>query len=252
MNLFDRKGKRLQLSEKGRLIFHYAEDIFQLGDELKNVLKTQHPTTWQKFHVGITDVIPKMLACQLLQPVLTMEGPVKLICHEGEQNNLLADLAIDKLDMIITDQPLPPNSPIKAYNHKLTYSGFTFFAPDNMDHLGPENFPQNLSGEPFLLQGKRSVIRQSLLSWFEQEKIAPNIIAEFDDSAMLKSFAQAGYGIFIGPSILAQHIKAQYNVFSIGSTEEINDHYYAISPERRLKHPAVLEIFKQVEREFKN
>lgn len=245
--LFERKGRRLHLSEMGRLIFDYSAEIFQLGDELKNVLKTQQPLTWQKFHVGITDVIPKILTCQLLQPVLTMAGPVKLICHEGDQNSLLADLALNKIDMIISDQPLAPGNTIKAYNHKLTDSSFTFFAPTALAEHCQDNFPDNLSGQPFLLQGQRSVIRQSLLSWFEQHHITPNIIAEFDDSAMLKSFAQAGYGIFIGPSILEKHIVNQYDVVAIGSTDAIKDNYYAISPERRLKHPAVLEIFKAID-----
>ncbi len=247
--LFDRKGKRLYLSEMGRLIFDYAEDIFQLGDELGTVLKTQQPVTWQKFHVGITDVIPKILACRLLEPVLTMAGPIKLICHEGDQKSLLADMALDKLDMIITDQPLTPNHGIKAYNHKLTDSGFTFFAPTALANTCSKNFPQSLTGQPFLLQGKRSVVRQSLLAWFEQHHISPNIVAEFDDSAMLKSFAQSGYGIFIGPSILEEQIVEQYRVTPIGSIDVIKDNYYAISPERRLKHPAVLEIFKLLETE---
>ncbi len=245
--LFERKGKRLYLSEMGRLIYEYAEEIFQLGDELKNVLKTQQHSTWQKFHVGITDVIPKILTCQLLKPVLAMTGPIKLICHEGEQESLLADLAIDKLDMIISDQPLPPNSQVKAYNHHLTDSGFTFFSPPSLAKLCKKNFPASLSGQPFLLQGKRSVIRQSLLTWFEQHNIVPQIVAEFDDSAMLKSFAQAGYGIFIGPTIIEKNIVSQYNVIAIGSTETIKDNYYAISPERRLKHPAVLEIFNALD-----
>lgn len=109
-DLFDRKGKKMRLSEMGRLIYSYADDIFQLGDELKNVLKTQEPAHWHTLTVGITEVIPETLAYQLLIPALNMAEPVRLICHEGDQESLLADLAIDRLDTVLTDQPLQPGS----------------------------------------------------------------------------------------------------------------------------------------------
>ena len=247
IELFDRKGNQLHLSEMGRMIYSYAEEIFHLGDELKTVLKTQQPIHWQTLTVGITDVIPKILAFQLLKPVLNMDEKVRLICDEGEQENLLADLAIDKIDMVLTDQALPPGSQVKAYNHRLADSGFTFFAPTKIAHLFPDNFPHSLSGQPFLMQGKKSVVRQQLLSWFEQHDILPDIIAEFDDSALLKSFGHAGYGVFTGPTIIEQHIIEQHNVTIIGRTDQVRDSYYAISPERKIKHPAIVEIVNAVE-----
>ena len=246
VELFERRGKKLELSEMGRLIYGYAEDIFTLGDELKTVLKTQQPANWQTLNVGITDVIPKTLAFQLLNPVLNMDEPVRLVCHEGEQDSLLSAMAIDKLDLIITDQALAPGGQVKAYNHQLAESGFTFFAISKLANQCRKSFPASLSGKPFLIQGKKSVVRQQLLSWFDQQDIVPDIVAEFDDSALLKSFAQAGYGIFIGPTFLEQYITTQYKVKVLGRTEEIKDYYYAISPERRLKHPAVVEIVKSV------
>lgn len=246
VNLFDRKGKKLQLSEMGRLIYNYAEEIFRLGDEVKNILKTREPNHWKSFTVGITDVIPKMLTYQLLRPALNLANPVRLICTEGDQNSLLADLAIDRLDMVLTDQPLPPGSHVKAYNHQLTGSGFTFFAKKQLATRCRKGFPQSLSGQPFLMQGKKSAVRQHLLSWLEKYDIVPNIIAEFDDSALMKSFGQAGYGVFTAPILIEEHITSQYKVDIIGRTEEIKEHYYVISPDRKHIHPAIIEIVKAI------
>ncbi|OMH32697.1 transcriptional activator NhaR [Motiliproteus sp. MSK22-1] len=242
VELFDRRGKTLHLSEIGRLIYGYAEEIFQLGDELKAVLKTQEPARWQTFTIGVTDAIPKALAYKLISPALNMAEPVRLICNEGDQDSLLADLAVNRLDLVLTDQPLPAGGHIKAYNHGLAESGFTFFAAAKLASVCKESFPKSLSGQPFLLQGKKSAARQRLSSWFEKYDIVPRIIAEFDDSALMKSFGQEGYGAFAAPTLMEKMIVSQFNVEIIGRTEEIKEHYYAISPDRRLKHPAIVEI----------
>jgi len=255
-DLFNRVGKRLQLSEKGRLVFSYANDIFQIGDELKSVLQTQEPARLQTLTVGITDVIPKTLAYQLLSPALSLDQPVRLICNEGDQESLLADLAMDKIDMILTDQPLQPGSQVKAHNYQLSESGFTFFASKSLalacgegfppckpqDLACGEGFPQCMTGQPFLLQGKKSAVRQRLSSWLEKHDIAPKVVAEFDDSALLKSFGQGGYGLFAAPTIIEQSIASQYQVEIIGRTQEVQEHYYATTLEHRLKHPAIVEI----------
>jgi len=242
VDLFDRKGKKMILSEMGQLIYSYAEEIFQLGDELKNVIKTQEPAHWLTFTVGVTGVIPKVLAFQLLNPVLNMAESVRLISKEGDQENLLAELAVNKLDLVLTDQPLPMGSHIKAFNHRLTESGFTFFATRKLATACRKNFPQSLSGQPFLMQGKNTAVRQRLSSWLEKNNIVPNVIAEFDDTALMKSFGQEGYGVFTAPTLIEDTIMSQYHVKIVGRTEEIKEHYYVISPERRLKHPAIIEI----------
>ncbi|MDQ7049823.1 MAG: transcriptional activator NhaR [Enterobacterales bacterium] len=242
VELFERKGKKLILSEMGQLIFSYAEEIFQLGDELKNVIKTQEPAHWLTFTVGVTGVIPKVLAFQLLNPVLNMSDSIRLICKEGDQESLLAELAVNKLDLVLTDQPLPMGSHIKAYNHHLTESGFTFFATSKLANGCNKNFPKSLNAQPFLMQGKNTAVRQRLSAWLEKHSIVPNIIAEFDDSALLKSFGQEGYGIFTAPTLIEETIMSQYHVKIVGRTDEFKEHYYVISPERRLKHPAILEI----------
>ena len=246
--LFDRKGKTLQLSEMGRLIYSHAEEIFQLGDELSNLLKTQSPISWQTLTVGITDVIPKVLAHQLLKPALKMADSIRLVCHEGDQLNLLSLLAINKLDLIITDQPLEPSGNVKAYTHQIAESGLTFFATQEMAEQYKKGFPQSLSSESFLMQSKKSAVRQRLIMWLDQVGVVPNIVAEFDDSALMESFGQEGYGVFSAPTIIEKYITSQYGVKIIGRAEECIDRYYIISPERKIKHPAVVEIVNSIPR----
>lgn len=242
VNLFERKGKTLSLSEMGFLIYSYAEEIFQLGDEVKNILKRKQPSLWHTFTVGITDVIPKVLAHELLSPVLKMSESVRLICVEGDQDHLLADLSVNKIDCILTDQPLPQGSHVKAYNHLLIESGFTFFAADSLLKNSQESFPKNLSDLPWLIQSKKSAVRTHLSSWLEKQNIVPNIVAEFDDSALMKSFGQTGFGVFSSPTLIEDYVADKYDVNILGRTDEFKEPYYIISPERRLKHPAILEI----------
>ncbi|MFT5085600.1 MAG: LysR family transcriptional activator of nhaA [Lentisphaeria bacterium] len=244
--LFERTGKKLRLSELGQLIYSYAEEIFQLGDEIKHILKTEQPTRWQAFTVGIADVMPKSLAYTLLRPVLTMAEPIRLICQEGDQESLLADLAVNKLDCVLTDQALPKGSHIKAYSHELAESGVTFFAAKPLSQVCIKSFPASLASQPFLLQGRNSDIRNGLMAWLEKHDLPVNIVAEFDDSALMKSFGQAGCGIFTGPTIIEDIIVSQYKVNIVGRTDDIKERYFALSPERRIKHPCVIEIIKAI------
>ena len=158
VKLFDRKGKKLFLSEMGRLVFSYAEDIFELGGELKGVLNTQTPAHWLTFSVGVTGVIPKVLAYQLLNPALKLDESLRLICMEGDQETLLAALALNKLDIVLTDQPLDMGSHMKVYSHLLTESGTTFFASKKLADQCRNGFPESLSGKPFLLQSKKRLL----------------------------------------------------------------------------------------------
>ena len=251
VKLFERKGKKLSLSEMGLLIYSYAEEIFQLGDEVKNILKRKQPSLWNTFTVGITDVIPKVLAHELLSPVLKMSESVRLICVEGDQEHLLADLSVNKIDCILTDQPLQLSSHVKAYNHLLTECGFTFFAAESLLQGCKEAFPKNLADFPWLMQSKKSAVRARLSSWLEKQNIAPNIVAEFDDSALMKAFGQTGFGVFSGPTLIEEYVANKYDVKMIGRTDEIKESYYIISPERRLKHPAILEIVNAASKQHK-
>ncbi len=239
--LFLREGRRLRLSAKGRQIYGHAETIFLLGGEIRQMLQTDGGAS-EVFRVGITDVIPKILANRLLQPILQRPGQMRLVCQEGDQEALLAELAVNRLDCIITDQPLKSGSHIKAWNYRILDSGFTFFAVPALAATCSRQFPESLSGQPFLVPGRKASVRSFLMAWFEKHGLAPHIIAEFDDSALLKSFGQAGIGIFSAPTIIEDYVMSQYGVAVIGRTREFVDTFYVISPERRLQHPATLEI----------
>ncbi len=239
VNLFDRVGKRLVLSEPGKLAMSYAEDIFSLGDELQQYLSIQDLSQPFIFNVGMTDVLPKIMASTILEASLKIEEPMKLVCREVGFDALLAELAVNRLDMIIADRPMTPATPIKAYNHLLGESGISFYVKKNKAAKYIKKFPESLHGEPFLMSGDNSHQKMNLQSWFDQKGIAPKIIAEFDDSALMKYFAQSGHGIFCTPSLIEQHVISQYDLAVIGRTDDIKERFYAISPERKVKHPGV-------------
>jgi LysR family transcriptional activator of nhaA len=241
--LFNRQGKKWTLTEVGRVSYRYAESIFELGDELRSVLKHHNVRQWQTFTVGITDVLPKAFIYEMLKPVFGMPEQLRLICREGDQASLLAELAVNKIDLVLSDQPLLPSSSIKAYNHQLIESTTSFFAAKHLaDSLQLQQFPQCLHQQPMLLQSKKSLIRQRLDAWFGQLGIAPVIRAEFDDSALMKAFGQQGLGVFSAPSHIEKQICHQYEVAVVGRTEAVKEVFYAISPERKLTHPGVLQL----------
>ena len=245
--LFVKTGKRWSLTELGRVTYRYAEDIFRLGDELKAVLKGRQGVQWQTFTVGITDVLPKAFIYEMLKPVLALPQQLRLICVEGDQQTLLAELALNKLDLVLTDQPLAPSSPLKAYSHQIIESPTSFFAAKSLlNKLEPADFPACLAGQPMLLQSKRSIIRQRLDAWFAQHNLNVQVVAEFDDSALMKAFGQQGLGIFSAPSLIEQKICQQYEVAVVGRTEVVKEMFYAISPERKLTHPAVVQLVQSL------
>ncbi len=237
--LFKRQGKRLEPNSLGQVALNYAEDIFNLGNELSRTLATQDISKIPNFNVGIVDAIPKVMAFEMLNNSFDLKDKFVLECHEGNLSNLLADLSINKLDIIISDQPLPVGLSIRANNHYLGKSGVTFFAHKDEYQKYEENFPQSLHKAPFLMPSKNSAQYQSLMSWFVETKISPNILAEFDDSALLKFFGQTGRGIFCVSTSVEKDVLAQFNLAVIGRIDSVSDRYYGISPERKIKHPAV-------------
>jgi len=239
VQLFERKGKRLILNDTGKLTLSYAEDIFLLGTELQQSLKKKDRHQQFGFTVGVVDTIPKILAFNILQSSFSLDGPIKLVCREGDLDSLLAELALNKLDLIISDRPITPDMRIKAYSHLLGESGVSFYATKTQMSELEGQFPASLHQQPFLICGDKSAQKMSLQSWFEQENIEPVIIAEFDDSALMKFFGKSGHGIFCTSSIIESHVIQHYGVEVIGRTKSIKEHFYAISPERKVKHPGV-------------
>lgn len=241
--LFDRVGKRLQLNQQGRLAFSFAQDIFALGSELLQTMKSQHQGKQQVFSVGVTDVLPKVLAFDLFRSCFS-DNNRRLICKEGDLDSLVAELALNRIDIILSDRPMPVGTHLKAYNHMIGESGLTFFAAKNKAKALSAQFPQSLHQQPFLISGDKSAQKLNLLAWFDEININPKINAEFEDSALMKLFGQAGYGAFCASSAIEQHVCEHYKVDIIGRTRQITERLYLISPERKLKHPAVIPLFE--------
>ena len=240
--LFNRVGRRLVLSDMGRLVFEYADEIFSVGAELASVVRGNHMSGPTTLSLGIVSSMPKLIAERIVAPAMLVEQPVRVRCHESSIEQLLSELAVHKLDLVLSDQPVPDGLSIKAYNHRLGESGMSFFSPRNRARRYRAKFPDSLNDAPLLLPSQHSVLRRRLDDWFENHELSPRIAGEFDDSALLKAFGEAGAGVFAAPTVIEEEICRMYRMSVIGRTDEIKERFYAISPERRLKHQSVVLI----------
>jgi LysR family transcriptional activator of nhaA len=240
--LFRKAGRKIVLTEIGRVALSYAEPMFELGNELKRVMKDETIRPSVRFQVGIAMVLPKLIAYRILEPALALPDPMRIVCHEAPLDSLLADIAVHKLDLVLTDSPMIPSYSVRAYNHLLGESGVSFFAERRNARRYRRNFPQSLDGEPFLLPATSSALRGSLTHWFERRDINPRVVAEFEDTALMNAFGEAGAGIFASPTAIEADLEKRYRVKAIGRAAEIKQRFYVVSTERRLKHPAVLAI----------
>ena len=244
VELFRRSGRNLELTDAGRRILSYAEEIFTIGDELLDVLYDQRAKKTLPFRVGIADSLSKSVAYRLVEPALRLPDPVRLICREGRLPALLAELAIHRLDMILADRPMPGNLNVRGYSHLLGESGLTVFGSPQLVAKLPDDFPALLDNAPFLLPGEDAAIRPKLDQWLETSGLRPHIVGEFDDSALIKAFGQAGAGLFVAPTANVEHLCEQYKVVVIGRIDAVVEQLYAITTERRLTHPAIVAISK--------
>ena len=240
--LFKRVGRNLALTETGQLVFSYADEIFLLGQELTEALKGKSVRNRPRLLVGIADVVPKLLAYRVLEPVLHLPEPVQLICDETGLIDLLAELAKHRLDLVLSDSPLNPTVNVRAYNHLLGECGVSILGNSSLSRKFRRGFPQSLDGAPFLLPTQRSMLRRSLDQWFDSQSIRPELRGEFDDSALLNVFGQTGVGLLPVPSAVEKETCRQYRVQPVGRLDAVRERYYAISVERRLKHPAMRAI----------
>ena len=236
--LLKKQGRGLVLTEFGSQVYEYADEIFAIGHELREFVRTGNSGTRKRFVVGLPDVVPKHIAMELLRPALASEEKTRLVCYEGKLEHLLADLAVHKLDLIISDSPAPPTMEFKVYNHKLGECGMSIMAVPELAKQFSGKFPESLTGAPLLLPTDHTAVRRSLDIWMEDHQIYPDLIAEFEDSALLKAFGQAGEGLFPVPTAIESLIKHQYNVQLVGRVEAVKDKFYAISPEKRVHHPS--------------
>ena len=246
--LFERSGRQLVMTEVGRTVFRYADEIFSLGSELQDVLKGRPVNKPPKIVIGIADIFPRLIAHRLMEPALKLLGPVNLTCRVDKSERLLAELAIHGLDFVLTDSPIDPLIRIKAFSHLLGECSVTFFATNEMTKKYRGGFPQSLDGAPILLPTENTVLRRSLDEWFNERDIRPIILGEFEDTILLKIFGQSGIGIFPAPTVISEEIQQRYKVQPIGKLNDVRVRFYANSIEKKLKHPAVLAISEEAKR----
>src|SRR3984885_7989857 len=242
IKLFEKEGRNLVLTDAGRVAYEYAEDIFSRGREMTDVLSGRTPRRMNRFTLGIADGVPKMIVYRLLLPALKLPDPIRLVCREGDPDKLIAQLAIHELDLVISDAPLDPSLRIKAFTHLLGQSGLTFFAHPNLAKNLKARFPKCLDGLPFLMPADNTDLRRSLEHWLDVQGVRPTVVGEVEDSALAAVFSEAAVGAFAAPTPTEAHVKRQYGLSVLGRTRDIVASYYAISLDRRLKHPAVIAI----------
>ena len=240
--LFLRVGRGLTLSDTGRVVQTYADEIFSVGTALAQRLQSTSEQTVRELRVGIVDSFPKLVACKLLSVALNSDIPAKLSCTEGKLEALLADLSVHKLDLVLADRLVPTELNVRAYNHPLGTSRMAFFAPQSWSEDLSSDFPQCLERVPVLMPDSSSALRRSLDHWFDEMQIVPKIVAEFDDSAQMKTFGEAGLGAFPAPDVIASDVVRCFKARQIGIVNGVTENYTAISPQRRLRHPSVLSI----------
>ncbi|HJV91847.1 MAG TPA: transcriptional activator NhaR [Azonexus sp.] len=246
--LFARQGRSIVLTEAGKLALEYADELFALSAELEVMIKHHPKGRPAEFRVGVSDAVPKSLACRLLQPAIHGEHSTRIVCREWQLDRLLAQLAIHQLDMVISDGPLPPSFSVRAYNHRLLESDVSFLAAKRLLADKPAPFPACLNTLPVLLPGEDSALRTALQPWLERKRIRARVVGEFDDTALMAAFGQAGVGVFPVPTIAVEEFLAAGELAVVGRIEEVQVSYFAISVERRLTHPCVLAVTQSAQR----
>ena len=240
--LFQRSGRNLVLTDMGRVVFRYADDIFSIGRELMDTLKDRPTGRPMRFQVGVADEVTKIIAYRLLEPALRLPSPIHIVCRDGAPERLLTDLATHALDLVIADTPVAPTIKVKVFSHALGETPVTVFGTAKLAAPRRKNFPRSLDGAPFLVPTVGKTLRRTLDQYFEQQQIRPRIVAELDDSALLTTFGQGGAGLFVAPTVLEKEVMRQFGVTVVGRLDAVRERYFAISVERRLKHPAVVAI----------
>ena len=242
VDLFSRVGRNLELTDSGRLVLSYADEIFSLGGELEEVLNQLPDDRPQLFRVGVVDVVPKSIAHRVLQTALQMPEPVRMVCREASLDMLLAELAVHRLDLVLADRTIPPTISTRGFSHKLGECAVSFFATEKLKKKLTGDFPRCLDGAPILLPSSGTQLRSGIDKWLDKHRIHPRMVAEFDDSALMKVFGQEGVGVFIAPAAIEAEVELQYQVTAIGRVDEVKERFYAISVERKVTHPVISAV----------
>lgn len=240
--LFQREGRNNKLTDAGQVVFGYAEDIFALGRELMNAVKQRPGARELRFYVGVADSFPKLVTNEILKPVFAMPQTVHVICREGKMEDLLAQLAAHRLDLVLADEPASSSANFKTFNHSLGESGTTFCAERRLAAKIKQGFPKSLHEAPALLPSENTPFRRTLESWFREEHIAPRVVAEFEDLALMKVMASEGRGFIAVPSMAARDAVEHYGFQILGEATKCRVSFHAITAERRIHHPAATVI----------
>lgn len=240
--LFRRQGRVNVLTDAGQIALRYADEIFSLGRELTGALQQRPSAEAMRLHVGVADALPKLVTHEIIRPVFGLEQPVHVICREGKIEDLLTQLSNHRLDVVLADEPASSSHRVRAFNHKLGESGTTFCAAPVLARQLKRGFPRSLQGAPALLPGESTVLRRSLERWFQELGIRPRVVADFDDAALMKVVAAEGQGFVALPSVVADEAAKRYDLQPIGATDRCREEFFAITAERRIRHPALAVI----------
>jgi LysR family transcriptional activator of nhaA len=240
--LFQRQGRSLVMTDVGRVVYRYADEIFGIGRELLETLRGRPAGRPLQLAIGVANAVPKLIAYRLLRPAVESPEPVYIVCREDNAEQLTTQLATHALDVVIADTPAPPHVRVRVFNHLLGESDTAFFAPPALAARLRRRFPRSLNDAPLLLPTVNAALRRTLDEWFEKEQLRPRVVGEFEDSALMKVVGQGTGVAFPAPAAIADDVCRLYGVREIGRTSAVRERYYAISAERRLKHPGVLAI----------
>ena len=240
------QGRRLVLTEAGRLALGYADQIFLLGEQMQEALAAADDEPTMRLAVGISDSLPKLISARLLEAALRLPQRVKLVCFEDKFEALLGDLTLHKLDVVLTDRPAPSGTALRVFSHLLGESDIALFGSKELAKRYKPKFPASLRSAPLLLPTRNNVIRGRIDHWFETRELRPDVVGEFDDNALLNTFGRSGLGLFPAPSALAADVEEQFGAVLIGQLEQVHEQFYAVSNERKIKHPAVEAILSAI------
>lgn len=249
--LFRRAGRGLALTDVGQVAFRYANDIFGLGQEFMDVVKRRSSPKVNRLAIGVTDFLPKSIVQRLLEPALQMDGPLRLVCREDRSlSDFLDELSSHALDLVLADAPAGAGSPLKLFNHLLGDCGTTIYGSPSVAASLKRGFPRSLDGARFLVPGVNAALRRDIEQWFDAQGIRPHVVAEVDDSCLLQVLAAGGQGVFAGPSVMAGDARTHYGLRPVGNIPALRQRFYAISVEKRLKHPGAVAICQNAREEY--
>lgn len=240
------QGRRLVLTEAGRVALGYADQIFLLGEQMQEALMSSDIDRAMRLTVGISDSVPKLISSRLLEAALSLPEKVKLVCYEDNFESLLGDLSVHKLDVVLTDRPVPSGTTLRVFSHLLGESEVMLFGVPELAKKYRTKFPSSLNGAPLLLPTRNNAVRGRIDHWFETHELRPNVVGEFDDNALLNTFGRSGLGLFPASSALAANVEEQFGAIPVGELAQVREQFYAISNERKIKHPAIEAILSAI------